>query len=308
MKHQADGNYYQKKIKESGYSLLLLLILVSLIFFSCEKDISIDLPKPTDKLVIEGRIETGQFPFVILTKNSPYYETFYTKDLGNYFVHGAKIIVTELSDGIAVKSDTLQEIMLDTLGVKVSVYVSFGIRGKVGRSYSLSVTADGQHVSSVTTLPPSYPLDSIWVKYDVDPSDPQLVKLMCRYSDPPSLGQYARYFTKRNSEPFYPGLNSVFEDAVVNGTTFDFPIDRGINRNDEIDFKNYGYFFKGDTIEVKWCNIDHAHFDFWRTLEFELGSQGNPFAAPIQIQSNIKGGLGIWGGYSTSFKKIIVPE
>jgi len=307
MKHQADGNYYQKKIKESGYSLLLL-ILVSLIFFSCEKDISIDLPKPADKLVIEGRIETGQFPFVILTKNSPYYETFYTNDLGSYFVHGAKIIVTELSGETVLKTDTLQEIILDTLGVKVSVYVSFGIRGTVGRSYFLSVTADNQQVSSVTTIPDSYPLDSVWVKYDVDPLKPELVKLMCRYADPASLGQYVRYFTKRNSEPFYPGLNSVFEDAVVNGTTFDFPLDRGLNRNTEDAFKDYGYFFRGDTIEVKWCNIDRAQFDFWRTMEFELGSQGNPFASPTQIQSNIEGGLGIWGGYSTSFKKIIVPE
>ncbi len=299
---------YQINIKEKNFLSLCFSLLLFLLFSSCEKDISIDLPKPSDQLVVEGRIETGQFPFVILTKNSPYYETFYTKDLGSYFVHGAKITVTELLDGTPVKTDTLQEIILDTLGVKVSVYVSFGIRGTAGRSYSLSVTADGQYVSSVTTVPDSYPLDSIWVKYDVDPSNLQLVKLMCRYTDPPSLGQYVRYFTKRNNEPFYPGMNSVFDDGVVNGTTFDFPLDRGMNRNAEDNFKDYGFFYKGDTIEVMWCNIDRAHFDFWRTLEFELGSQGNPFAAPIQVQSNIKGGLGIWGGYSTSYKKIIVPE
>lgn len=283
-------------------------VFFSLLISSCEKDISIDLPKPEDKLVVEGTIETGQFPYVILTKNSPYYETFYTKDLGKYFVHGAKVIVSEISNGIIVKTDTLSELQLDTLGVKVSVYISFNIKGVVGNTYTLNITSGSQTVSAVTTIPASYPLDSVWAKYDEDKSNPDLVRLICRYTDPPALGQNARYFTKRNNEPFYPGLNSVFDDAVINGTTFDFPLDRGINRNGEDSFKDYGYFFKGDTIEVKWCNIDRATFNFWRTVEFELGSQGNPFAAPIKVQSNIKDGLGIWSGYSTSFKKIIIPK
>ena len=105
-----------------------------------------------------------------------------------------------------------------------------------------------------------------------------------------------------------PGLSSVFDDAIINGTIFDFPIDRGYNRNDSIDFDVYGLFDRGDTITVKWSNIDKAHFDFWRTYEFSLGSQGNPFASPLEIKSNIVGGLGIWGGYAPSYKTIIVPE
>lgn len=287
---------------------ILTVALFTLLFTSCEKDISIDLPKPDEKLVVEGKIETGQFPYIILTKNSPYYETFYTKDLEKYFVHGATVIVSEISNGIVTKTDTLSELTLDTLGVKVSAYISLNIKGVVGNTYTLNIITDSQNISSTTTIPPSYPLDSVWVKYDEDKSNPDLVRLICRYTDPPALGQNARYFTKRNSEPFYPGLNSVYDDAVINGTTFDFPLDRGINRNAEDSFKDYGYFFKGDTVEVKWCNIDRATFNFCRTMEFELGSQGNPFAAPIKIQSNIKGGLGIWAGYSASFKKIIIPK
>ena len=105
-----------------------------------------------------------------------------------------------------------------------------------------------------------------------------------------------------------PGYNSVFDDALINGTSFDFPLDRGIDRNIDSTFNNYGYFNRGDTIIVKWSAIDKSHFDFWRTLEFELGSTGNPFASPVKVQSNVVGGLGIWGGYSSSYDTLVVPK
>ena len=30
------------------------------------------------------------------------------------------------------------------------------------------------------------------------------------------------------------------------------------------------YFKKGDTVMIKLCTMDKAHFDFWQTLEREL--------------------------------------
>ena len=280
-----------------------LLIAVAILFSSCEKNISIDVPAPPDKLVVEGFIETGSFPYVILTKNSAYYSTFNLTDINKYFVHDAVVKVSDGTDTV-----TLQEIIYDTAGVQISVYFGFGLLGQVGKTYSLHIEAEGKTVDAVTTILPSIQLDSIWVTYNENPDFPDKVRLYCQLSDPAQLGQYVRYFTKVDTEVFEPGLNSVFDDVLINGTTFKFPLDRGYNRNDSIDFDSYGLFNKGDTITVKWCNIEKAHFDFWRTLEFSLGSQGNPFSSPLEIKSNIVGGLGIWGGYSPSFKTIIVPQ
>jgi hypothetical protein len=36
---------------------------------------------------------------------------------------------------------------------------------------------------------------------------------------------------KKNSEPFFPGLNSVFDDQVVDGTTYSLQFDLGWNKN-----------------------------------------------------------------------------
>ena len=280
-----------------------ILIAFSILYSSCEKDISIDVPEPPDKLVVEGFIETGSFPYVILTKNSAYYSTFNLTDINKYFVHDAVVKVSDGTDTV-----TLQEITLDTAGVQISVYFSLNMIGQEGKTYSLHIEAEGKTVDAVTSILPSIQLDSIWVVFNEKPDFPDKVRMYCQLTDPSQLGQYVRYFTKVDTETFKPGLNSVFDDALINGTTFKFPLDRGYNRNDSIDFDSYGLYNKGDTITLKWCNIDKAHFDFWRTLEFSLGSQGNPFSSPLEIKSNIVGGLGIWGGYSPSYKTIIVPQ
>ena len=64
------------------------------------------------------------------------------------------------------------------------------------------------------------------------------------------------------------------------------------------------YFKRGDTILVKYCSIDKATFEFVRTEESQVQSNGNPFGSPAPITSNIHGGLGIWAGYAAVYDTI----
>lgn len=282
------------------FSFAIYLFFIS----SCTKDITISLPHQEEQIVVEGFIETGLPPYVILTKSSDFYSTFSLDSISNYFVSNAIVRVSDGTDTV-----TLYPISFDTSGVSISIYTNLAMIGEVGKTYFLWIETEGKILSSVTTIPQPLPLDSIWWEPANIPESDIFVKLICRYSDPPELGQYVRYFTKQNSQPFYPGLSSVFEDNFINGNTFDFELERGVNRNDTTQFyPGYFKFTKGDTITVKWSAIDEAQFNFWRTYEFELGGQGSPFASPVYIQSNIVGGLGIWGGYSPSYKTMIVPE
>ena len=278
-------------------------------FASCTKNVKIKIPPPESQLVVEGYIENGKSPFVFLTTNSPFYDTIKLNEIGKYFVSGATVIV---SDGVSV--DTLLQFNYDTMGTQIPIYISLpppfghGIIGQTNHTYTLDVYANGKHLSSVTTIRDLNPLDSIWVKTNVDPHNDSLVQLFCKYADPPALGDYIRYFTRVNNQPFYPGEESVFEDVLINGTTFTFPLDRGVDWNNDATYKHYGLFYKGDTVTVEWAHIDRPHFDFWRTFEFERNGAGNPFSSPVKVKSNIVGGLGIWGGYAASYKTIIIPQ
>ena len=77
---------------------LFLIFGTALLFFACEKEISIDnLPQPTDKIVVEGHIEPGKFPYVILTRNAPYFAPVDSAVLANIVVQNAFVTI---SDGI----------------------------------------------------------------------------------------------------------------------------------------------------------------------------------------------------------------
>jgi hypothetical protein len=123
------------------------------------------------------------------------------------------------------------------------------------------------------------------------------------------LGNYTRYFTQVDGLPFYPGLNSVSEDQLTDGTTYNLQIEKGVNRSKDFNLEEYPFFDHGDSVVVKYCNIDKATFDFWRTMEYSYSAIGNPFATPSKVLSNIQGGgLGYFGGYAVQYKTIVIPK
>jgi len=81
-----------------------------------------------------------------------------------------------------------------------------------------------------------------------------------------------------------------------------------VNRNLDIDFEEYSFFNRGDTVTVKFTNIDKATFDFWRTMEFSYSSIGNPFSSPTKVLGNVKNALGYFGGYAVQYKSLIIPK
>ena len=122
---------------------------------------------------------------------------------------------------------------------------------------------------------------------------------MARVTDPPGLGNYVRYFTKKNRGSFLPGLNSVFNDQFIDGTTYEAQADPGVDRNNLVSYDN-NFFKKGDTITLKLSNIDKATYTFWNTWEFAQQSIGNPFSQPGKVVGNINNGaLGAFCGYAS---------
>ncbi|HPX75132.1 MAG TPA: hypothetical protein PLW77_00970, partial [Bacteroidales bacterium] len=57
------------KMKLRNIIFLLLIIITS----SCIKDISLELPKADEKLVIEAMIDSDDYPIVFISKNSSYF-------------------------------------------------------------------------------------------------------------------------------------------------------------------------------------------------------------------------------------------
>jgi hypothetical protein len=287
---------------------------------SCETDITLDLPTPQEKLVVEGHIENGDYPYVVLTRNFSFYAGVNPGQLQNLFVHNAMVMMNDGTNDyqltelcLSTLPDSIKQLVLDYLGIDEAdlgtqdfcAYFTLLTTGQQGKTYSLTVDTLGQHLSAITTIPFNVPIDSLWAEPAA--SDPDSLRILfMQFDEPDTIGNYYRYWTKANDEPFYPGyFGSVLDDKFFNGEVFQLNLDRGYASNAAIDFDTYGLFRVGDTVVVKIAMIDEAHYEFWRTVEEQTFS-GGPFSIPVHIRDNIQGGLGIWGGYGAVYDTIVI--
>lgn len=293
-------------------------VLFSVLFtlFSCEKEVDINLDTGDPKIVIEGGIETSLPPLVVITRSIGYFETIDLQTLQNSSVHGAEVYV---SDG--AKKVRLKEFSVDTGGNGAKFYyyslIDFNnptlppqdslILGEEEKSYTLTVIVDGVTYTATSKIPRPTPLDSIVSKVPDRPNtQPDMRTLRIYFRDPDTTGNCVRYYTSRNSEPMYAGLNSVYNDDIINGTNFNTELPLGEPRSTLKSFDSLGVCYPGDTVRFKWAAIDKNVYNFWNTYEFALGTLGSPFASPIQVKSNISNGaLGIWAGYGAIYYTIV---
>ncbi len=290
----------------------LLMGIGLLVLVACEKQVDFAPENVSAKLVVDGQIETGLPPVISITRSLGYFSNVNPGIAASQFVRNA---VVTISDGI--KTHQLREypsqlssgITLYTYSNDVSNPATAFV-GVPGKQYQLEIRVDGQTYRATTTIPLlTKTVDSVWWKKAPNNTDTNKVVLMCKVTDPPGLGNYIRYFTKRNNEPFLPGINSVFDDQIVDGKTYDVQVDGGVNRNVETDPAEYGFFKRGDIVTLKFCNIDRNTYDFWRTWEFSFQSIGNPFSAPTKVLGNISNNaLGAFCGYATQHKTLVIPN
>ena len=292
------------------YNISIYLIIV-LLNSSCEKNINLTLHDAPNTLVIDASIENGKPPVVVLSKSMDYFSKITPIELANSFVHNAEVYISTGN-----QTQKLKEYHVDsTGGFTISYYTvdsanpASAFIGIFNQTYNLKVISEGKEYSANTTIPLLYKRpDSLWWKPKPFETDTSKVVVMVRSSDPPGLGNYVRYYTKRNREPFFPGENSVFDDEFIDGTTYQIPVEPGKDRN-RGRTNSDNNFRRGDTVTLKLSNIDRYTYRFWISMEFAYQSIGNPFASPNAVLGNISNGaLGAFCGYASSTRTLIIPK
>jgi hypothetical protein len=291
---------------------LVVIILMLTFISSCEKTVTFDLNEQEQVTVVDASIEDGRPPMVILSKSFGYFSRISPDILLNSFIHGAEVTI---SDGS--RSERLKEYSYTIVDTNKVYYYSADsssanglFRGALNKAYSLEIKVGGKTFTANTTIPAlAKKLDSLWWKKPPFTTDTTKAVLMTRVTDPPGLGNYIRYFTRVNNGPFLPGMTSAYDDQIIDGKTYEIEVERGVDRNADIDPEEYAFFKRGDAVTVKFTNIDRATFDFWRTMEYSYSSIGNPFSSPTKVLGNIRGGaLGYFGGYAVQYVSLQIPK
>ena len=305
----------------------LSVILACIIFLTaCEKEYTPNLPTQTDDIVVEGYIETGTRPnptYIILTHSVPFFRTL--SSTANIFEKNAEIYVSNGKDSTKLQELCWQDITPElrkqagaALGFNsdstnkdfnfcVYADVAQKIKAQIGETYTLRIKlSDGRILTSSTALPRLVPIDSlIFIKPPGENKIDTFAQCRAVVNDPKGNDFY-RYLSAVNNKVYVAGTNTVTDDAFFDGQKIKFNLFKSEPRDSKADASVYGLWHRGDTISIKFCNIDKATFDFWNTLEYNARNSG-PFSSYTKVKHNIVGGLGIWSGSTVSYIDTIVP-
>lgn len=301
-------------------------IAVLLLLSSCTKEVVIEIPGYEEQLVIDGRIETDQPPFVLLSKSKEVYAPTDLNSFLNGFVTGATVTVSDgtttvqldeiCSNNLPPGTEQMAAAMFgisvaDLANYNICAYTTFNtaIWGQVGKTYTLTVEYEGKTYTAETSILPPTTFDDLYWKPETD--TPNHGFSWVTLTDPANQYDAYKWEIKRintdsNGETidqsFTPTFNPVFDDEFFNGLTFDFGYENphaiGPNVPEEYRF----LYPLGDTVVIKLSKMDRNVYEYMEKKYTQLATAGNPFATPTNIPNNISGGaLGVWAGYSPSF-------
>lgn len=301
-----------------------------LLMISCEEAFTPEIDESSREIIVEGHIEKGMEalpPYVLLSRSLPFFGNIHPDDLADNQINDAEVYVAYNNNEYMLnhvclsnlppelREELISEIGIipDMTGRDFCVYIDFSqeIPLEFNGQYDLKIIlSNGDTLKSTTTIPEHVPIDSFRFRPPPgqNPND-SLARLLCRINDPAGMENFYRYLTAEQGEGFTAGFGSVTDDAFFDGQSFEFPLQKAedTQSSDDTDANEFGLYTRGDTIRIKWMNLDRAHYDFWNTFEFNLNSQG-PFSSYTRVSSNVSGALGIWGAYSSTIYTLEVPE
>lgn len=270
---------------EKSRFLLLLNLFIALLlvlFSACEDVIDIDLKDVEPQIVIEGTVTDQPGSCTVkISKTGDYFE------LSTFpAVSGAVVKITD----DAGNSEILQE-------TETGIYMSDSLQGIPGRTYTLTVIAEGKDYTATSIMPQALQLDSLSYKYQsgggLGQDEKEGYMLHCHFTDPAGIENYCRFKVYKN-------------DKLVKG--FFLYRDKFTDGN-PIDFSHLGELFDlNDTLRVELLTMGKATFDYLSTLEnvSGIGNQG-PSATPANPNTNLSNdALGYFGAFTIRAKMVII--
>jgi len=306
------------------YKQLFIFFFV-LGFTSCETEFIPEGTNTNPDFVIEAYLEKSSegIPiYLILSKTIGFYSEFSSDRIQDLFIKADSVIIQDGNNNILLSElclndlpEELRKMAFERLGlnpdsvsIDLCVYTDLSNRLQLREdaAYNLLVYVDQRILSSTTSIPKVIPLDSIWFDNVPGKGLDSFAQMFCIIRDLPGESNFYRYFTAGPNENLIAGFTSVTDDYFFDGQEFKFSLQRAVPPGQGFSDTS-GYFRVGDTVRLKWCNIDQDHFDFWNTLEVSRTRQG-PFSSYVRIKGNIKGGLGIFGGQNCNYYTLVVKK
>lgn len=277
---------------------LLPLLFAIFIQLSCGDNLETQINKPL--MVVEGWIENGEFPVVMLSQTVTVGGGLQSMDsLDNYIV---KWGVVRISDG---EREVVLTGKYDESYNPPYIYTTNDMRGEAGKTYTVQADYKDFHASASTTIPMSpKKMDVSWSLLPKDTSRYQLfVNFECNGEDEEFYKIFIRSDMK--SKQYLSAYLGLLDCSNAATRCVKMPVYRGRSMQEE---KYTPYFYGGEAVCVKLVRIDKESFSFWNEYEQLLALSGNIFfPMTSNFHSNIRGGIGYWSGYGKQEVLLTLP-
>lgn len=280
-------------------SKYIACLFLSLFFVACSDSFDLQHDE-TSHLVVEGWIEDGGFPVVMLTRSLPVSTDYRNVDeLSDYILRWAKVTVSDGTDSVVLTGK------YDNGYFPPYIYTTSRMRGEAGKRYSLRVEYKDDYAVASTTIP-SVP-DNCRFSIERCADSDTLFQLKATFRDHPTEKDYYQFFTRvgTKTKQYQASYLGTLDDAVLNEWT-EIPVYRG----HQLKWYDYSpYFNLKDTISVKFAHIDETSFRVWDSYTKTLSLSGNMFlSTSADMETNILGGSGYWCGYGAITHYLVVQD
>ena len=273
-------------------SRILILVLFTSTFFSCQDVIDIDVPEGDPLMVVDGWISDLPGPTrVRLSKTIDYFS-----NSPNPAVSNAVVILINTNGSLDTMSET---------SIGSGVYES-PLNGTVGNSYYLYIkTSDGsEYQSNIEELVSVPVIDSIYYEYREETIfEDEGYYVQINTKEPVGLGDHYRWKFYKNDTLYNKPEDLYYaDDEFVDGNDINgFDV-----HNDPLEI--------GDTARVEQLSISKHAYDFIAIVQEQTAFVGSIFDFPASpIQGNIytinepnEGVLGFFGASSVATAEIVI--
>lgn len=266
---------------------ILVIVSVSMIFFSCEKNISVSLPNYAEKVSIQSMIERDSMPIVYFNKTVPYFDK--KVSFQDLVIRNAQVKLQSTAGTDSLRLDSV----FDRIYCEYDYYYKGSVPVQANKIYALTIKS-GTDIYTATSqtnlLAPT--IDSVSYTPAFNDLYGEHEGVIVYFKDVPSQTNFYRFemvryvdtTTKRASEKIVsPCLGkdsisvhdigrSMYKDEGLSGQQIKMVIEPAYTHK------------KGTRGLVYVQSIDKNTYDFFDQLDRQKQAQFNPFVEPVFLK------------------------
>lgn len=268
----------------------IFIALALFLSLSCERPYPCEEPK----LVIEGWIENGENPIVMVSLSGTMQNV--GTPLSEFVANWSKVTI---NDG---EKDYVLVGMKDTKYMPANVFRSYELEGEVGRTYKLKVEYKDMVATAQTTILPPTAIDSVVVAPAIDCDS--LYTIDVHFTSPTNEADYY-YLRYKNYPQDGRYFLSFMGSQEITGSMPD--VIRLVPATIS-DTEGYSpYFAHGATVDVRLSRIGQEAYNVLVDYDEAIAFSYNMFIqSQHSLRSNIVGGYGYWIGYGITSQRVYV--